>query len=113
MVYLEDPVSRSGPGPFEPFSQTNYGRVCDAIRNDIVAGRFPPGTRLKIQEIMAEYRISSNPIREALQQLQGEGLVVISPNKGATVREIDEQFLRNIYEIAEGMDGILAGLCAE
>ncbi len=96
----------------EPFGQTNYGRVCDAIRAEIIAGVHPPGMRLKIQELMAQFGISSNPIREALQQLQGEGLVVISPNKGATVRQIDERFLLHIYEIGEGLDCILAGRCA-
>jgi DNA-binding GntR family transcriptional regulator len=96
----------------DAIGQTNYGLVCDAIRAEIVAGLHPPGARLKIQELMEQYRLSSNPIREALQQLQGEGLVVISPNKGATVRQIDETFLRHIYEIAEGLDCILAGRCA-
>jgi DNA-binding GntR family transcriptional regulator len=95
-----------------PIVGTNYSRVRDAIRDRIVGGVYLPGTRLKVQELCDQFGISSNPIREALQQLQGEGLVVILPNKGATVRLIDEQMIRHIYEIGEAIDGILANRCA-
>jgi DNA-binding GntR family transcriptional regulator len=91
---------------------TSYARVRDAIRDRIVGGTYLPGTRLKINDLCEQFGISSNPIREALQQLQGEGLVVISPNRGATVRLIDEQMIRHIYEIGEAIDGILANRCA-
>lgn len=94
-------------------SGTGYGRVRDAIRNRIVTGAYAPGTRLKINDLCEQFGISSNPIREALQQLQGEGFVVILPNKGATVRLIDDRLIRNIYEIGEGLDGILANRCAK
>ncbi len=91
---------------------TGYARVRDAIRDRIVGGVYLPGTRLKINDLVEQFGISSNPIREALQQLQGEGLVVILANKGAMVRLIDEQLIRHIYEIGEGIDGILANRCA-
>ncbi len=47
------------------------------------------------------------PVREALQQLQGEGLVVMAPNRGATVREMDERFVRNLFDIREALEGFL------
>ncbi|MHA6690884.1 GntR family transcriptional regulator [Devosia sp. A449] len=89
-----------------------YVRVGDAIRECIIHGVYPPGSRLKVQELCAQFGISSNPIREALQQLQGEGLVVISPNRGATVRVFDEELIRHVYDIGAGVDGILARRCA-
>lgn len=91
---------------------TSYARVRDAIRAGIVAGTYPPGARLKVQDLSAQYGISTNPIREALQQLQGEGLVVIAPNRGATVRLIDRDLIRQIYEVSEVIEGILARRCA-
>ncbi len=94
-------------------SGTNYGRVTDAIRDRIVRGTYPPGSRLKVNDLCEQFRISSNPVREALQQLQGEGLVVILPNKGATVRLIDGKLIRHIYEIGAVLDGYLAARCAE
>lgn len=92
---------------------TGYSRVGDAIKNHIISGHFPPGARLKIQDLCQEFGISQNPVREALQQLQGEGLVVILPNKGATVRPVDESLILQIYDIGAGVDGILARRCAK
>ncbi len=79
--------------------QTSYNRLRDLIRADIVEGRLPAGARLKIGEIAKHHGSSAIPVREALQQLQGEGVVVFTPNRGARVRPIDEAFLRNIHEI--------------
>lgn len=79
--------------------QTNYTRLRDLIRADIVEGRLPSGARLKIDEIAKRYNSSAIPVREALQQLQGEGVVVFLPNRGAWVRPVDADFLRNIHEL--------------
>ena len=56
------------------------------------------------------YAVSQMPIREALQQLQGEGLVRIEPNKGASVRKVDEQFVSNLYEIRGALEALLTRL---
>jgi DNA-binding GntR family transcriptional regulator len=87
---------------------TNYNRIRDAIRNSIFSRQFAPGARLKVQELARHYSVSAIPIREALQQLQGEGLVVIAPNKGASVRVIDQTLISNIFDIREAIDGMLA-----
>lgn len=73
--------------------------VYQRIRRDIVAGDLPAGRRLNVSELARRYGSSTNPVREALQQLRGEGFVQFSKNRGARVRPIDEDFLRNIYEI--------------
>jgi DNA-binding GntR family transcriptional regulator len=78
---------------------TTYHRVHKAILADIVSGTFAPGARLKIADLCKRYDLSPMPIREALQQLQGEGFVVIAPNRGASVRPIDRDSVANIYEI--------------
>jgi DNA-binding GntR family transcriptional regulator len=90
-----------------PFGSTVYQRVHEHLRADILAGRIPPGARLKIQDLASRYGLSHMPVREALQQLQGEGLVVMAPNRGATVRQMDAQFLRNIFGIREALEGYL------
>jgi DNA-binding GntR family transcriptional regulator len=87
--------------------QTNYHRVQDLIRADIVEGRLEPNIRLKLADLAALYGVSPIPVREALQRLEGEGLVVISPNRGARVRVIDEDFLRNILDIILLLDPYL------
>lgn len=90
-----------------PFGSTVYQRVHEHLRAEILAGRIPPGARLKIQDLATRYGLSHMPVREALQQLQGEGLVVMAPNRGATVRRMDAQFIRNIFGIREALEGYL------
>lgn len=48
------------------------------------------------------------PVREALQALQGEGLVTILPHKGATVVSLDARFVRNVYSIRDAIENLLA-----
>lgn len=85
-------------------NRTNYERVRDFIRNDIAKGVYPPGCRLKLSELEKRYGVSAAPIRDALQQLQGEGFIVFLPNRGASVRRIDRDFLWQIYEIRKAVE---------
>ncbi|MDR3470172.1 MAG: GntR family transcriptional regulator [Devosia sp.] len=71
----------------------------ELIRDDIISGRLRANERLKVADLAEQHGSSTNPIREALQQLRGEGFVVMLPNRGARVRPIDEEFIRDIYEI--------------
>jgi DNA-binding GntR family transcriptional regulator len=75
------------------------GPLYEAIREDIISGRLPANARLVVAELAERHGTSTNPIREALQQLRGEGFVVMAHNRGARVRPIDEDFIRDIYEI--------------
>lgn len=73
--------------------------VYEAIREDIISGRIPANARLIVADLAERHGTSTNPVREALQQLRGQGFVVMTPNRGARVRPIDEDFIRDIYEI--------------
>jgi len=73
--------------------------VYEAIREDIISGRLPANARLIVADLAERHGTSTNPIREALHQLRGEGFVIMAPNRGARVRPIDEDFIRDIYEI--------------
>ncbi|MEN6535215.1 MAG: GntR family transcriptional regulator [Bryobacteraceae bacterium] len=84
-----------------------YARVRERIRQDILSGYFQPGARIKTSVLGARYSVSQMPIREALQQLQGEGLVMIAPNKGASVRRVDASFVNNLYDIRAALEGLL------
>ncbi len=95
-----------------PFGSTVYQRVHEHLRAEIIAGRLASGTRLKIQDLATRYGLSHMPVREALQQLQGEGLVVMAPNRGATVRRMDARFVRNLFGIREALEGYLTRLAA-
>ena len=75
------------------------GSVYELIRDDIISGRLVANQRLKVADLAERHGTSTNPVREALQQLRGEGFVVMTPNRGARVRPMDEEFIRDIYEI--------------
>lgn len=85
----------SSPAP----TDDDHGSVHLLIRQDILSGALPTGARLKVSDLVARYAAGINPVREALQQLRGEGLVVIEANRGARVREIGPDFVRDIVEM--------------
>ena len=82
-----------------PEEEDTGSSVYDRLRDDIIHGRVKPNERLKVSELASRMGTSTNPVREALQQLRGEGFVIMTPNRGARVRPIDEDFVRDICEI--------------
>lgn len=90
-----------------------YARICQRIRADILNGTLAPGQRLKIPELTKRYHVSQMPVREALQQLQGEWLVTILPNRGASVRKVDECFINEMWEIRAHLESLLTRRCAQ
>jgi DNA-binding GntR family transcriptional regulator len=83
------------------------------LRNDIVAGEFPFGARLIIEDLATRYGVSHMPIREALRILHGEGLVVIEPNRGARVRPIYRGFIEDVFDVRCAIETMLARRAAE
>lgn len=79
--------------------EPGYSRLAQLIREEIFDGRVTAGARLKVSDIAKRYGTSTNPAREALQVLEGEGLVTITPNRGARVREINEDMLQNVFDL--------------
>lgn len=74
------------------------------IRDDIIGGALQFGDRITIDALATRYGVSHMPVREALRELQGEGLVVIEPNRGARVRTIDASFVENLFEIRTALE---------
>jgi DNA-binding GntR family transcriptional regulator len=82
--------------------------VYELIRDDIIEGRLAANERLVVADLAQRHGTSTNPVREALQLLRGEGFVVFAPNRGARVRPIDQDFVRDIYEIGVLIEPALA-----
>jgi DNA-binding GntR family transcriptional regulator len=87
-------------------------RVYDFIRDDIVRGRFLPGAHLRETEIATALGTSRTPVREALLQLEAEGLVVLSRNSGANVRAYSLDDAREIYWMRAVLEGRAAARAA-
>ncbi|MDF2589492.1 MAG: transcriptional regulator, GntR family [Anaerocolumna sp.] len=84
------------------------GRVFNKIREDILSGKYSHNEELKETAIGMELGVSRTPVREALRQLELEGLVNIIPNKGAYVNGISEKDIHDIYIIRSYLEGLCA-----
>ncbi len=86
----------------------SYERVAAGIRSMIVNGDVPQWSWLRMQSLADRFGVSVQPVREALQLLQGEGLVELVPNRGARARGLDRQRLAHIYDIRAALESYLA-----
>ncbi len=77
------------------------------IREDIINGRLEASDRLVVGDLAKRHGTSTTPVREVLQLLRGEGLVIFTRNRGARVRPIDQDFIRDIYEIGVLIEPVL------
>lgn len=84
----------------------------DALRDAIRSGRLAPGQRLVVADVTAMLGVSPGPVREAIRRLTGEGLVEITPHKGASVRSISIADVREIFELRQAIEGMAARLAA-
>lgn len=73
--------------------------VHERIREEIIAGKIKPGQRLVISDLAKDFGHSEIPVREAIRQLESEGIVQVTPHVGAVVSEINEKEFLEIYII--------------
>lgn len=76
------------------------------LRDAIVRGELPPGTRLILEELSQKFDLSMTPIREAIPILEGEGFVVQLPHKGAVVAQMDREEIRELYALRGAMEAL-------
>ena len=104
--------------PVNPSSYAiTYGNVQDAvvdgIRDMILNGYLKPGDRLRQDELADTFGVSTMPIREALRQLQAEGLVIFRPRRGAAVARLAVSEYEEIYRIREALETLACRWAAE
>lgn len=85
-----------------------YLRLREQIRTDIVAGIWKLGSHITLAELSKHYGVSANPVREALLQLQGEGVIDMRMNRGAVIPAVDERYIDNIYKLRSAVQMMLA-----
>ncbi len=88
-------------------------QVAASFRRAILSGRFAPGDRLFERELCDLTGASRTSVREALRQLETEGLVTTVRNKGPIVTSIDPKQARSIYQVRAALEGLAAGLFAQ
>lgn len=83
-------------------------RVYNALREDILSGKYKVGENLVELRIAEELNVSRTPVREAIRQLELEGLVESIPNKRVTVKGISLKDIEDIYVIRRILEGLSA-----
>ncbi|MEW5978424.1 MAG: GntR family transcriptional regulator [Acidobacteriota bacterium] len=93
-------------------SRTKRHEVARLLERQILTGRFAPGSKLTELRLAAELKVSQASLREALQELEGLGLVVKYPNKGTFVINLDELDLAHIYQVRRELEPLACSLAA-
>jgi len=78
--------------------------IVKVLLEQIVQGKIPAATRLVTQNLEKQFKISATPIREALAELAGMGVVELLPNRGATVREFTRREIREILQVRKALE---------
>jgi DNA-binding GntR family transcriptional regulator len=91
--------------------KTDY--VVESLRTSILLGYVPPGTAITEKQIKEVLRVSSSPIREALNQLEAEGLLTRSPHVGTRVAEIVIEDASELYAIQALLQSSAVQFCAK
>lgn len=91
-----------------PQGNSAYRQLLDEIRD----GGLMPGDRLRETELATRLGVSRTPIREAIRQLEADGLVAHVPRIGASVRQLDYAEVMELYEMRAVLEGTAARLAA-
>jgi DNA-binding GntR family transcriptional regulator len=91
-------------------NRTLWEQVRDRLREDILAGRLEPGTELSEVALAREFGTSRGPLREALGRLASEGLVTITPRRGAVVAQLSREEFIDAYQVREALETLAARL---
>lgn len=92
---------------------TETESVVDGVRRLILSGQYASGDRLGEVELAATLGVSRTPVREALRLLAAEGLVEVTPNKGARVVAWSPAELEEIFALRAQVEGLAARRAAE
>jgi DNA-binding GntR family transcriptional regulator len=85
----------------------------EAIKQGILDSRYAPGALLSENQLADELQISRTPIREALRELAGGGLVRILPQRGIIVSELSVHDIVEVYQLREQLEGFAVRIAAE
>lgn len=87
-----------------PSFQTKEQYAYTALRGAILSGELKPGDKLVIDRLSAEMGLSQIPIRAAMQRLQAEGLVIVSPHASAIVAPLPPEKVDEVFVLLEGLE---------
>lgn len=92
---------------------TRSQAVASRLRECLINGVFPGGTKLNEADLAERFGVSRTPIRSALHALASEGFLQYRPNAGFMVRSFSAKFIAGVYDVRAALEGLAAGLAAE
>lgn len=87
--------------------------LAEYIKQQILDGQLNPGDRIVETKVAKELGISQTPVREAIRQLSGEGIITIVPNKGPMVRTFDMKDIFEVYSLRSMLEGLAIRLAVQ
>ena len=90
-----------------------HEQVAQRLRQMLVEGRIAPGAKLNERELCEALDCSRTPLREAIKRLAAEGLVELLPHRGAVAVSMDEQSVRDTFEVMAGLEALSGELAAQ
>ncbi len=83
------------------------------LEDQIIAGKLKPRQRLVEEEIGREMGVSRSPVREALRALERDGLITLTPGKGARVADLTPEEVDDVYAVRSRLGGLLFAISAQ
>jgi len=94
-------------------SLTLVHQIANVLKDDILTGKFKAGDQLLEDKLKQDFDVSRTPLREAFRVLEKEGLVEILPWKGAFVKNISKNDVKEIFPLRANLEGLAARLAYE
>lgn len=85
-------------------------QIANSIKTEILAGKYPPGVRIRQEDIAEQFGASRSPVREALRILEAEGLVNLVAHTGAWICDLSLQECEEMYQIRERIEPLMIRL---
>lgn len=85
-------------------------RIAASLKDDILAGKYPPGVRIRQEDIAEQFGASRSPVREALRMLEADGLVNLVAHTGAWIAQLSLAECEEMYQIRERIEPLLLRL---
>jgi DNA-binding GntR family transcriptional regulator len=85
-------------------------RIAASLKEDILAGQYPPGARLRQEDVAEQFGASRSPVREALRMLEADGLVKLVAHTGAWIAQLNLEECEEMYQIRERIEPLMLRL---
>jgi len=90
-----------------------HDELSDRLREMIVTGDLEPGSKVPEQNLAAKFGVSRTPLREALKVLASEGLITLTPNKGATISQLTLEDLEEAFPVMGALEALSGELACQ